>query len=164
MLKMTENANTINILQNRHSSRNSRSDICISRPTWKFFVMFLLRTFRFECEVRRSNTVFMWNLDHADSYLISCSLLTYHNLMGHSLTDTSHNEEAIITSKWRGGVVLRYAGFLGVCIQLSLPSMWRHRYVNISLGNGVLSDDINPLPEPMLIYHQKGSVTITRVN
>ena len=31
---------------------------------------------------------------------------------------------------------------------------------NIGSGNGVLPDSTKPLPEPLLIYHQGGPVTI----
>ena len=42
---------------------------------------------------------------------------------------------------------------------------WRHmvsqNLVNIGWGNGLLPDGTKPLPEPMLIYHQWGQLTIT---
>ena len=33
--------------------------------------------------------------------------------------------------------------------------------VNIGSGNGLLPEDTNPLPEPMLTYHQLDSVALT---
>ena len=32
--------------------------------------------------------------------------------------------------------------------------------VNVGLGNGLLPDITKPLPEPVLIYHQKGESSI----
>ena len=45
---------------------------------------------------------------------------------------------------------------MGCCLVMSSGIL-----VNTGLGNGLLPDGTKPLPEPMLTYHQCGTVTIT---
>ena len=44
-------------------------------------------------------------------------------------------------------------------------AQWRHMvtwiWINIGSGNGLLPDGTKPLPEPMLTYHQRGSVAFS---
>ena len=40
-------------------------------------------------------------------------------------------------------------------------TIWRHRSVNTGSGNGLLPDGTKPLPQPMLTYHQRGSVAFS---
>ena len=40
-------------------------------------------------------------------------------------------------------------------------AIWQQIYININLGNGLLSDGIKPSPESMLTYHQRCFVTFT---
>ena len=51
-----------------------------------------------------------------------------------------------------------------ICVNSLWPSdvIWHFRtWVNIGSGNGLLPDSNKPLPEPMLIYHQRGLVAFT---
>ena len=66
-------------------------------------------------------------------------------------------------------LVLRYMVLRYMLVSSLWPSdaiWWQekdtHKYVNIGSGNGLLPDGTKPLPEPMLTYHQLGSVSFIR--
>ena len=67
----------------------------------------------------------------------------------HIYNDAAYSYNSFMKSKRSTGI--NYSTYLTV----AGDTIWRHRSgIDIGSGNGLLPDDANPLPEPMLTYQQ----------